>query len=67
MMLYPVTIDRKRDIIFNLGKSVLHIPWTRASAALGTAGGRTENAPINHTCNFWYSSCSRAMLDPEVL
>lgn len=66
-MLYPETMDRNRDTIFNLEKSVLQIPWKRASAALGTAGERVENAPVNHTCNFWYSSCSRATLDPKVL
>jgi len=53
MMLYPETIDRNRDIVFHLEKSVLQIPWKRAPAALGTAGGRVENMPANHTCNFW--------------
>lgn len=66
-MLYPETRDSNRDIILSLQKSVLQIPWKRASAALGTAQGSTENKPVNDTRNFWYPGCSRATLDPKVL
>lgn len=66
-MLYPETRESNRDIILSLEKSVLQIPWKRASAALGTAQGSVENMPVNDTCNFWYSGCSRATLDPKVL
>lgn len=45
-MLYPQTIDRNRDTIFNFEKPVLHIPWKKLHLAQLGQGGRKYSCQL---------------------